>query len=118
MCDRSPSRPPGSEARSRWQLQIQPQFESKSPNSMSASCKAVTTLWRGNWSKGLKQVDRRIEVENPRPTASIKDLRVLRRPEGMDYMEEGTFQILTTFATPPVTFDLVMDASRITGMEV
>ena len=58
-----------------------------------------------------------IKVENPRPTASIKDLRVLRRPEGMDYMEEGTFQILTTFATPPVTFDLVMDASRITGMK-
>jgi hypothetical protein len=58
-----------------------------------------------------------IKVENPRPTASIKDLRVLRRPEGMDYMEEGTFHILTTFATPPATFDLVMDASRITGMK-
>jgi hypothetical protein len=58
-----------------------------------------------------------IKVENPRPTASIKDLRVLRRPEGMDYMEEGTFHILTTYATPPATFDLVMDASRITGMK-
>ncbi|MCI0627460.1 MAG: hypothetical protein L0387_38410 [Acidobacteria bacterium] len=56
-----------------------------------------------------------IKVENPRPTASIKDLRVLRRPEGMVYGEEGTFHILTTFATPPATFDLVMDASRITG---
>ena len=42
---------------------------------------------------------------------------MLRRPEGMDYMEEGTFHILTTFATPPATFDLVMDASRITGMK-
>jgi hypothetical protein len=58
-----------------------------------------------------------IKVENPRPTASIKDLRVLRRPEGMDYMEEGTFHILTTYATPPATFDLVMDASRISGMK-
>jgi hypothetical protein len=58
-----------------------------------------------------------IKVENPRPTASIKDLRVLRRPEGMDYMEEGTFHILTTYATPPATFDLVMDAARITGMK-
>jgi hypothetical protein len=58
-----------------------------------------------------------IKVENPRPTASIKDLRVLRRPEGMDYMEEGTFHILTTYATPPAIFDLVMDASRITGMK-
>jgi hypothetical protein len=58
-----------------------------------------------------------IKVENPRPTASIKDLRVLRRPEGMDYMEEGTFHILTTYATPPATFDLVMDVSRITGMK-
>lgn len=56
-----------------------------------------------------------IKVENPRPTASIKDLRVLRRPEGMEYMEEGTFHILTTFATPLVTFDLVADASRIAG---
>lgn len=58
-----------------------------------------------------------IKVENPRPTASIKDLRVLRRPEGMEYMEEGTFHILTTYATQPATFDLVMDASRITGMK-
>lgn len=58
-----------------------------------------------------------IKVENPRPTASIKDLRVLRRPEGMDYMEEGTFHILTTYATPPATFDLVIDAARITGMK-
>ena len=58
-----------------------------------------------------------IKVENPRPTASIKDLRVLRRPEGMDYMEEGTFHILTTYATPPATFDLVMDASLTTGMK-
>jgi hypothetical protein len=58
-----------------------------------------------------------IKVENPRPTASIKDLRVLRRPEGADYMEEGTFHILTTYATPPATFDLVMDAARITGMK-
>jgi len=58
-----------------------------------------------------------IKVENPRPTASIKDLRVLRRPEGTDYMEEGTFHILTTYATPPATFDLVIDAARITGMK-
>jgi hypothetical protein len=58
-----------------------------------------------------------IKVENPRPTASIKDLRVLRRPEGMDYMEEGTFHILTTYATPPAKFDLVMDAARISGMK-
>jgi hypothetical protein len=56
-----------------------------------------------------------IKVENPRPTASIKDLRVLRRPEGMDFMEEGSFHILTTYATPPATFDLVVDASRIVG---
>ena len=63
------------------------------------------------------QAGANIKVENPRPTASIKDLRVLRRPEGMDYMEEGTFHILTTYATPPATFDLVMDASRITGMK-
>lgn len=56
-----------------------------------------------------------IKVENPRPTASIKDLRVLRRPEGMDFMEEGAFHILTTYATPPATFDLVVDASRIVG---
>jgi len=32
-------------------------------------------------------------------------------------MEEGTFHILTTYATPPATFDLVMDASRVTGMK-
>ena len=58
-----------------------------------------------------------IKVENGCPTASIKDLRVLRRPEGMDSRaQEGTFHILMTFATPPATFDLVMDASRITGI--
>jgi hypothetical protein len=56
-----------------------------------------------------------IKVENPRQTASIKDLRVLRRPEGMAYMEEGTFHILTTFATPPVKFDLVIDVSQMVG---
>jgi hypothetical protein len=56
-----------------------------------------------------------IKVDNPRPTASIKDLRVLKRPEGMDYMEEGTFHVLTTFSTPPATFDLVIDASRMAG---
>jgi hypothetical protein len=56
-----------------------------------------------------------IKVENPRQTASIKDLRVLRRPEGMAYLEEGTFHILTTFATPPVKFDLVIDVSQMVG---
>jgi len=53
-----------------------------------------------------------IKIDYPRQQASIKDLRVLRRPEGMDYMEEGTFHVLTTFATPPVTFDLVIDGVR------
>lgn len=53
-----------------------------------------------------------LKIDNPRSTGSIKDLRVLRRPEGMDYMDEGTFHILTTFSTPAVTFDLVVDGSR------
>jgi Bacterial pre-peptidase C-terminal domain len=61
------------------------------------------------------QVAGPIRVENPRQPASIKDLRVLRRPEGTEYMEEGTFHILTTFATPPVKFDLVIDASQVVG---
>lgn len=60
------------------------------------------------------QVDGAIKVEEPR-RASIKDLEVLRRPEGMDYAEEGTFHIRTTFATPPATFDLVVDAFRVSG---
>src|SRR5262249_31689029 len=58
-----------------------------------------------------------IKVENPRQPASIKDLRVLRRPEGMDYMEEGTFHTFRSLAPPQVTFDLVSDASRIVGMK-
>ncbi len=56
-----------------------------------------------------------VKIDYPRSTASIKDMRVLRRPEGMDYMEEGTFHVLTTFATPPVTVDLVIDGSRMAG---
>jgi len=82
----------------------------------------VRIVQGGDYSLGWKlvkgpQAGASIKVENPRPTASIKDLRVLRRPEGMDYMEEGTFHILTTFATPPATFDLVVDAARISGMK-
>ncbi len=56
-----------------------------------------------------------VKIEYPKPLASIKDLRVLKRPEGMEYLEEGTFHVLSTFSTPPVTFDLVLGASRIVG---
>jgi hypothetical protein len=53
-----------------------------------------------------------------RPTASIKDLRVLRQTGKPEIGQEGGFNILTTMATPLVTFDLVFDGNRVSGENV
>jgi hypothetical protein len=52
---------------------------------------------------------------DPRATASIKDLRVLRKTDKPEIAQEGAYNVLTTMVTPLVTFDLVFDGLRVAG---
>ncbi len=66
-----------------------------------------------HWKLSKKgQVMGLIKVDSPRLIAPIKDVRLLRRPEGMEYAEEGNYAVISTFATPIVTFDVVIDGVR------
>ena len=52
---------------------------------------------------------------DPRGFASIKDFRIARRTDRPEFDEEGSFNLATTFTTPLVTFDFILDGSKMVG---